>query len=116
MAMMKWRVIAMADVIHADAAGLEKILQMGKVVLCDFWATWCGPCRMLAPVIEQLAEEYDGRVIVVKVDVDQNQELAAQYNVMSIPTVFLFKDGKAVDQKVGAFPIADYRKMIDAVL
>lgn len=106
----------MADVIHADAAGLEKILQAGGPVLCDFWATWCGPCRMVGPVIEQLAQEYDGRATVVKVDVDQNQDLAAQYNVMSIPTVFLFKDGKPVDSKVGAFPIDDYRKMLDAVL
>ncbi len=106
----------MADVIHADEAGFEKILQSSKVVLCDFWATWCGPCRMVGPVIEQLAEEYDGRIAVVKIDVDENQELAAKYNVMSIPTVFVFRDGRPVDSKVGALPVEDYRKMLDAVL
>ncbi|HCA72295.1 MAG TPA: thioredoxin [Ruminococcaceae bacterium] len=106
----------MANVIHADKAGLEKILKSSKVVLCDFWATWCGPCQMLAPVIEQLAEEYDGRVTVVKIDVDQNQDLAAEYRVMSIPTVFVFQNGSPIDSKVGAMPIDEYRKMLDSVL
>ena len=106
----------MAEVIHANAAALQQALQQNPVVLCDFWATWCGPFKMLAPVIEQLAEEYAGRVAVLKVDVDRNQELAAQYGIMSIPTVYVFKNGKAVNTKVGAYPIDDYRKMLDAVL
>lgn len=106
----------MAEVIHADAVAFEKILKENKVVLCDFWATWCGPCKMLGPVIEQLAQEYDGRVAVMKVDVDENQQIAAQFNVMSIPTIYVFRDGSPVDSKVGAMPVDDYRKMLDAVL
>ncbi|ARP50440.1 thioredoxin [Ruminococcaceae bacterium CPB6] len=106
----------MADVIHADEASFDKTLKENKVVLCDFWATWCGPCRMLAPTIEQLAQEYSGRVTVMKVDVDQNQKLAEKYNIMSIPTVYVFRDGAPADSRVGAFPIDDYRKMLDAVL
>ncbi|WOC33396.1 MULTISPECIES: thioredoxin [Caproicibacterium] len=106
----------MAELIHADEAVFDKTLKENKVVLCDFWATWCGPCKMLGPVIEQLAQEYDGRVAVMKVDVDKNQDLAAKFAVMSIPTVFVFRDGSPVDSKVGAMPVDDYRKMLDAVL
>ena len=91
----------MAEVIHANAAALQQALQQNPVVLCDFWATWCGPCKMLAPVIEQLAEEYAGRVAVLKVDVDRNQELAAQYGIMSIPTLIYFEDGKQIGKAVG---------------
>lgn len=106
----------MANVIHADSAAFANALKENHVVLCDFWATWCGPCRMLAPTIEQLAEEYDGRVTVLKVDVDKNQDLASTYNIMSIPTIYVFRDGQPVDSKVGALPADDYRKMLDAVL
>ncbi|MCH3971603.1 MAG: thioredoxin [Oscillospiraceae bacterium] len=106
----------MANVIHADENSFDQILKDNSIVLCDFWATWCGPCRMLGPIIEQLAEEYDGRVTVMKVDIDQNQQLAEQYNVMSVPTVYLFENGEQVDSKVGAFPIDDYRKMLNSVL
>ena len=106
----------MAEVIHADAAKFAEVLKENKVVLCDFWATWCSPCKMLGPVIEQLAEEYNGKAAVMKVDVDENQDLAAQFNVMSIPTVYVFRDGNPVDSRVGALPIIDYRKMLDAVL
>lgn len=70
----------------------------------DFWATWCGPCRMVAPIIEQLATEYDGRVKVAKLDVDANQETAARFNVRSIPSILFFKDGTHVDTVVGAVP------------
>jgi thioredoxin 1 len=70
----------------------------------DFWATWCGPCRMVAPIIEQLATEYDGRVKVAKLDVDANQETATRFNVRSIPSILFFKDGRHVDTVVGAVP------------
>lgn len=81
-------------------------------VLVDFWASWCGPCRMLAPVIEKIAEEYDGRVKVGKVNVDEQPRLAAQYGVMSIPTLILFRDGQQVDKKIGFMPKEDVEAML----
>lgn len=86
------------------------------LAVVDFWATWCGPCQVIAPVIEQLAEEYDGRVKVGKVDVDANQSTAMRYNVRSIPTVLLFKDGEHVDTVVGAVPKAHLVERIEAHL
>jgi thioredoxin 1 len=82
----------------------SKVLESPIPVLVDFWAEWCGPCRMIAKSIEELAQEYEGRVAVYKLDVDQNQDIAMQYRVMSIPTLLLFKGGKVVDQHVGAAP------------
>jgi thioredoxin 1 len=76
----------------------------GKVVLVDFWATWCGPCRMIAPILDQLAKDYDGQVKVTKLDVDANIKTATKFNVRSIPMLLFFKDGKVVDQIVGAVP------------
>ena len=73
-------------------------------VIVDFWAAWCGPCRMIAPIVEQLATEYDGKLKVGKLDVDANQRTSARFNVRSIPTILFFKDGKLVDQVVGALP------------
>jgi len=81
-------------------------------VMVDFWAPWCGPCRMVSPVIEKLAGKYSGRIKVVKVNVDDNQELAMKYNIMSIPTIVLFKEGKAVDQAIGAAPSDFYEKLL----
>ena len=87
-----------------------------KIVLVDFWASWCGPCRMVSPIIDQIAEEYDGKITVGKVNVDAEGTLAAEYAVVSIPTVVLFKDGKQAEKLVGAHSFDDYADMIDKVL
>ena len=87
-----------------------------KIVLVDFWASWCGPCRMVSPVIDQIAEEYAGKITVGKVNVDAEGTLAAEYAVVSIPTVVLFKDGKQAEKLVGAHSFDDYADMIDKVL
>ncbi|NLC06943.1 MAG: thioredoxin [Syntrophomonadaceae bacterium] len=79
----------------------QEVLEQQQPVLVDFWAAWCGPCQMIAPVVEDLAEEYKDRVKVVKVNVDQNRQLAVQFGVMSIPTLVLFKNGQEVDRLVG---------------
>jgi len=89
-----------------------EVLKSSIPVLVDFWASWCGPCRMVAPIISQLADEYNGKIKVGKVNVDEERELAATYKVMSIPTIALFKDGKVFDQAIGARPKGDLDKMI----
>ena len=86
----------------SDADFSQEVGQHEGLVIVDFWATWCGPCQIIAPVIEQLAREYEGRLKVVKLDVDSNQRTAMDYNVRSIPSVLFFKDGKHVDTVVGA--------------
>ena len=91
----------------------QEVLQSDKTVLLDFYADWCGPCRMLGPVIEQLAGQYEGKAEIGKVDVDEQGELAMRYGVMSIPTVIFFKDGKEIDRKVGVMPAGAFTQVLD---
>lgn len=89
-----------------DADFEQEVEKHQGVAVVDFWATWCGPCRMIAPLLEQLSVEYDGKVKVTKLDVDSNQKTSMRFNVRSIPTLLFFKDGKVVDQVIGAVPKA----------
>ncbi len=93
-----------APVIVTDATFEEKVLNAAQPVLVDFWATWCGPCKMIAPILEQMAVELDGKLTIAKLDVDNNQDTSFAYGVMSIPTLLLFKNGQAVDRIVGFQP------------
>ena len=94
----------------------SEVLQSDTPVLVDFWAEWCGPCRVLGPVIESLSEDYDGRVKVAKVDVDANQQAAMQFGIRSIPTVILFDKGQIVDTFVGVRPKSDYDASLQKVV
>jgi len=107
----------MANVTHlSDSTFQSEVLEAEGLVLVDFWAPWCGPCKMIGPVIEELSAEYRGRVKICKLDVDENNETAGSYGIMSIPTMVLFKDGKEVNRLVGFVPKANIAKALDAAL
>ncbi|HOU47428.1 MAG TPA: thioredoxin [Chitinophagales bacterium] len=94
----------------------EKVLDNNGVALVDFWAEWCGPCRLIGPVVEELSKEYDGKAVIGKLNVDDNREIAAQYGIMSIPTLLIFKNGEIVDKHVGVASKSDLKKKIEAQL
>jgi thioredoxin 1 len=107
----------MAEPIHVtDAEFDNKVLKSPTTVIVDFWAPWCGPCRMVAPVLEKLAQEYDGKLIVAKVNTDDNPEWAMRYGVQGIPTMLFVRDGQIVDRIVGAGPYPMIKARLDKVL
>ena len=104
-------------VTHLEGKDFEReVLQSGLPTVVDFYADWCGPCRMVSPVIEALSREYTGRAKFVKVNTDENPELTERFGIMSIPTVMIFKEGKVASTTIGAGPAAMYKQKIDAVL
>ena len=99
-----------------DAEFKTTVLDAKRPALVDFWAAWCGPCRMIAPSVEEIATEYAGKAVIAKMDADLNPQTIMQYGIMGIPTLIFFKDGKEVDRLVGAYPKAAIVKKLDAVL
>lgn len=95
---------------------VKDIINSGKPVVIDFWAQWCGPCRMVGPIVEQLATEYDGKVEVGKMNVDENVDTPNEYGIRNIPTILFFKDGKLVDKQVGASNLETLKAKVEALL
>ncbi len=105
-----------AEVIITKANFQKEVLDSTVPVLADFWAEWCVPCKMVAPVLEKLAEDYKDKVKVAKINVDQERELASQFNIISIPTILIFQDGKVVKQQIGAVPRTTLEELVKEYL
>jgi len=107
----------MADLLHVSDADFEKeIVQANIPAMVDFWAEWCGPCKMVGPTVEALAKEYEGKIKIAKMDVDENRETPAKFGIRSIPTLILFKEGKVAHTIVGALPKAEIEKELKKLL
>ena len=104
------------SVVNVSDANYKEVLAAGQPVVLDFWAEWCGPCRMVGPIIDELAEEYAGRITVGKVNVDENDTVVAEYGIRNIPTVLFFKDGQVVDNQVGAGQKAAFVEKMNKLL
>jgi thioredoxin 1 len=106
----------MSKPVEITDSNFEEIINSDKPVLVDFWAEWCGPCKMIGPLVEELANEFEGKAIIGKVDVDTNPEVSAKFGIRSIPTLLVFKGGKIVDKQVGAVPKSVLSEKIEAQL
>lgn len=106
----------MKPITFTDDNFTNEVLQSDKPVLVDFWAVWCGPCKMIAPIVEELATEYEGKAKIGKLDVDNNQESAIKYGVRSIPTLLIFKGGKVLDTIIGAVPKVHIKQKLESAL
>ncbi|HHS12734.1 MAG TPA: thioredoxin [bacterium] len=104
------------EITLTDANFKSEVLESKVPVLVDFWASWCGPCRMVGPIVEEIADEYDGKARVGKVNTEENATITGEYGIISIPTLIFFKDGKPVDQIIGAVPKEAIKKKLDALL
>jgi thioredoxin 1 len=100
----------------SEATWDTDVMKTPELVMVDFWAVWCGPCQMVAPIVDELAREYDGKLRVRKLNTDENPEIAGRYQVMSIPTILFFKNGQAVERLVGARPKRQFKEIIDSLL
>jgi len=106
----------MSKAIELTDANFEEVLATDKPVLVDFWAEWCGPCKMIGPMVEELAGDYDGKAVIAKVDVDSNPQVSAKFGIRSIPTLLFFKNSEIVDKQIGAVPKAVLAEKLDAQL
>jgi thioredoxin 1 len=99
-----------------DSTWDTEVMKASELVMVDFWAVWCGPCQMVAPIVDELAKEYTGKLKVLKLNTDENPEVAGRYQVMSIPTILFFKNGRPVEKLVGARPKRQFKDVIDSLL
>jgi thioredoxin 1 len=106
----------MGKAIEVTDANFEEIISSDKPVLVDFWAEWCGPCKMIGPIVEELAGDYEGKAVIAKMDVDMNPQVPAKFGIRSIPTLLVFKNGQLVDKQIGAVPKSVLNQKIQAQL
>lgn len=106
----------MANTVEITDSNFEEIISSEKPVLVDFWAEWCGPCKMIGPLVEELAGDYDGKAVIGKVNVDENPNVSAKFGIRSIPTLLVFKGGEIVDKQIGAVPKGVLAQKLDAQL